>query len=79
MLAATFGMIYFNEHLQGIPFLLLMDEKPVPELTHLHKKTLARFQASMDNYQFILQQKVSAKVPTELKAHTEWAINFFGP
>ena len=34
MLAATFGMEYFNDHLQGTPFLLLMDNKPVPRLSN---------------------------------------------
>ena len=56
-----------------------MDEHPLAELGHLHKKTLARFQASMDEYQFIVQQKSSAGLPAELKTTSTWAVNTFGP
>ena len=79
VLAAVYGMDAFDEHLRGRPFLLLMDEHPLTELGHLHKKTLARFQASMDEYQFIVQQKSSAGLPAELKTTSTWAVNTFGP
>ncbi|HEY7534112.1 MAG TPA: reverse transcriptase family protein, partial [Nitrospiraceae bacterium] len=79
MLAALYGMEYFDEHLRGRIFNLLMDERPVEELSHLHKKTLARFKASMDNYQFLLQQKTSSRLPLELRTASTWCVNSLGP
>ena len=46
MASASFGMTNYDEHLQGRPFTLFLDERPQPELSHLHMKTLARFKAS---------------------------------
>lgn len=41
-------MDYFNGHLRGKPYHILIDESPLPQLGHLHKKMLARFCAAMD-------------------------------
>jgi hypothetical protein len=79
MLAALYGMEYFDEHLRGYTFHLLMDERPVEELSHLHKKTLARFRAAMENYQFLLQQKSSSNLPLELRTASAYTINTLGP
>jgi hypothetical protein len=79
MLAALHGMEYFDEHLRGYTFHLLMDERPIEELSHLHKKTLARFRTAMGNYKFLLLQKSSSSLPLELRTASNWAVNTLGP
>ena len=40
-----------------------MDERPEPELSHLHKKTLARFTALSLEYNFVIQNKTGSGMP----------------
>jgi hypothetical protein len=67
MAAANEGMEHFDQYLQGRPFVLFMDERPQTELSHLHKKTLARFTDNMDRYSFTIQSKSAAVLPPHLR------------
>ena len=40
-----------------------MDERPQPELSHLHKKTLAQFKAAWIEYNFFIQSKLAPALP----------------
>ena len=43
MANALYGMDAFHQYLRGQPFILYMDERPQPDLSHLHKKTMPVF------------------------------------
>ena len=53
----------YDEYLRGRPFTLFLDERPEAELSHLHKKTLARFTALSLKYNFIIQNKTGSGMP----------------
>ena len=65
---AVFGMEAYDEYLRGRPFTLFLDERPQPELSHLHKKTLARFKALSLEYNFVIQNKTGSGMPLFLQA-----------
>ena len=46
MANALYGMDAFDQYLRGQPFILYMDERPQPDLSHLHKRTYACFHAA---------------------------------
>ena len=76
MLAAKEGMTQFDQQLRGRHFLLFMDEHPEEELSHLHKKTLARFKAEgMDQYSFTIQKKTAEILPPCLRTASPMKIN----
>ena len=64
MANALYGMDAFDQYLRGQPFILYMDERPQPDLSHLHKKTYARFQAAALQYNFVIQNKIGSGVPS---------------
>ena len=63
MANAVFCMKTYDEYLRGRPFMLFLDERPEPELSHLHKKTLARFTALSLEYNFVIQSKTGSGMP----------------
>ena len=67
MAAAVEGMEQFDQYLQGRSFLLFMDQRPKTELSHLHKKTMARFADNMDRYSFTIQPKTASILPPFLR------------
>ena len=69
----------FDQYLRGQPFILYMDERPQPELSHLHKKTYARFQAAALQYNFVIQNKAGSGVPLYLRTTSPIKINVMGP
>ena len=56
-----------------------MDEQRQPDLSHLHKKTYARFQAAALQYNFVIQNKAGSGVPLHLRTTSPLKINAMGP
>ena len=56
-----------------------MDEQPLPELSHLHKKTYARFHAAALQYNFVIQNKTGSGVPLHLRTTWPSKINAMAP
>ena len=79
MANAVFGMETYDEYLRGRPFTLFMDERPQPELSHLHKKTLARFTALSLEYNFVIQNKTGSGMPLFLRAASPAQVNALSP
>ena len=57
------------------PIILYMDDRPQPELSHLHKKTYARFHAAVLQYNFVIQNKTGSGVPLHLRTTSPLKIN----
>lgn len=55
--AAIGGLEQCDQYLEGLPFILFMDQRPKMDLSHLHKKTLVPFAGNMDRYSFTIQPK----------------------
>jgi hypothetical protein len=55
--AAVFGIESFSAYLQGGSFELIIDHKPLLALSAVHKKTLARLQQLMSEYNFHLRYR----------------------
>ena len=53
----------FDQYLRGQPFILYMDDRLQPELSHLRKKTYARFHAVALKYNFVIQNMTGSGVP----------------
>ena len=79
MANALYGMDAFDQYLRGQPFILYMDERPQPDLSHLHKKTYARFQAEALQYNFLIQNKAGSRVRLHLRTTSPLQINAMGP
>lgn len=79
MANAVFGMEAYDEYLRGQPFTLFMDKQPQPELSHLHKKTLARFKAALMEYNFVIQSKTGSGMPLFLRAASPAQANALSP
>ena len=69
----------FDQYLRGQPFILYMDERPHPDLSHLHKKTNARFHAAALQYNFVIQNKTGSRVPLHLCTTSPIKINTMAP
>ena len=79
MANAVFGMEAYDEYLRGCPFTLFLDERPQPELSHLHKKTLARFKALSLEYNFVIQNKTGSGMPLFLRAASPAQVHALSP
>ena len=75
MANALYGMDAFDQYLRGQPFILYMDEQPQPELSHLHKKTYARFHAAALQNNCVIQYKTGSGVPLHLRTTSLSKIN----
>ena len=54
-------------------------QRPQPELSHLHKKTLARFTALSLEYHFVIQNKTGSGMPLFLRAASPAQVNALSP
>jgi hypothetical protein len=68
LLAACEAMEHFDQVLRGRQFVLFMDQRTPSELSHLHKKTLARFKIAMEKYSFVVQSKAGSPLPAHLRS-----------
>jgi hypothetical protein len=68
LLAACEGMEHSDQTLRGRQFVLFMDPRTPSELSHLHKKTLARFKLAMEKYSFVMQSKAGSPLPAHLRS-----------
>ena len=76
---ALYSMTRFDKYLRGQPFILYMDQRPQPELPHLHMKTYARLQAASDQYNFVIQNKTGSGLPLHLRTASPVGINAMTP
>ena len=79
MANAPFGMEAYDEYKRSQPFMLFMDERPQLELSHLHKKTLARFKAFSLEYNFVVQSKTGSGMPLFLRAASPTQVHALSP
>ena len=69
----------YDEYLRGRPFTLFLDERPQLELSHLHKKTLARFKALSLEYNFVIQSKTGSGMPLFFRAASPAQVHALSP
>ena len=79
MANAIYGMDAFDQYLWGQPFTLNMDDRPQPELSHLHKKTYSGCHTAALQYNFVIQIKTGSGVPLHLRTPSPSKINAMAP
>ena len=79
MANVAFGMEAYDKYLRARPFTLFLDKRPQPELSHLHKKTLARFKALSLEYNFVIQNKTGSGMPLFLQAASPAQVHALSP
>ena len=65
MQGALWGIEHFQYYLNGRPFLLFTDHKPLTGLGKVHKRTHARLRQAVLNYNFQLIYKKGDEMPAD--------------